>query len=548
MRHLQEHQLAGLDVHKRPNSNSMLRQKATSARRSTDEGQFRDPGTPMSKTSDTQIGRHGIPTSPKNDEPQSDRDAAHRSIGFAALLNCLREGGIPAQATDGRTCPPEAMMHNKAAVVPAVVISPQCKRDVSRSLKLISDFGLYALSVSVKSGGHGYFNGGTCPDIMLDMSSMTRQRAENGVLYAEPGGILGQTIHTLARYKKVVPHGDCFGVGVGGHFLTAGWDVLLTRQLGLGCQSVIGGRVVLWDGTVLDVSDKSHRDLLHAMRGGAAAGVGVVTEIHLRLEEQLDRVAWRFASITRQQLEHVCVANGAFAKAQSLPREISVSFRLHVESGETSPSCLFNIVSTLSREDTIKHLYRHLGREVSSLVCDVSSWTVGSLMDLRLLSASDELAANPEMLAEMAGRDLHANARKYWSHRCCVSEMERSHLTSISHWVRPDCGQMLLDLYDAFDSAMGSPCAERKFATVILGGGRMSELPCAMPLGDAIARFEQHWDEPEHEAPCRQFTSTISDIIQTKHDPRPARPYRGDIWDAEKAEDEVLADEDSIIV
>lgn len=104
-------------------------------------------------------------------------------------------------------------------------------------------------------------------------------------MFLEPGCILGQVITSLRDHKMAVPHGDCFGVAAGGHFLTAGWDIALARRHGLGCQSVIGGRIVLWDGYVLDVDDSNHPEMLFAMRGGAASGAGIVTEIRLKLLE-----------------------------------------------------------------------------------------------------------------------------------------------------------------------------------------------------------------------------------------------------------------------
>ena len=67
------------------------------------------------------------------------------------------------------------------------------------------------------------------------------KKISNDVLVLEPGCILGQIIALLAAHGKAVPHGDCFGVGAGGHFLTAGWDIALARRHGLGYQNVIGG-------------------------------------------------------------------------------------------------------------------------------------------------------------------------------------------------------------------------------------------------------------------------------------------------------------------
>lgn len=500
-----------------------------------------DPVRSQEMTQVTGAGRHdGRPF-----EPSATRvgDANMKISGFELqeFLAHLEKLKIQAQKIENDLCPPQALMHDRAAVVPALVVSPSNEKEVVEVLKLLKKLHLYRREVSVKSGGHGYFNGGTCSDIMLDLSSMTQRRVEEDILFLEPGCVLGQTIDLLSKHKKVVPHGDCFGVGAGGHFLTAGWDLLLSRCYGLGCQSVIGGRVILWDGTVKEVDEERHRDLLYAMRGGAAAGVGIVTEIRLRLEKEPTLVTWRFTPITKEQMMSCCVAYGALGKATSLPREISVSFRFHFEPGQHLPTCSFNIVSLLSTRDTIEHLDRNLGPNITSLVSDVAGWYERPLIDLRLVPGSDALLSNPGMLADINAQVLQRSPETFWSQKWCKREMARSYFTSVSHWVMPACEAMFPALYAAFESAKDQPWRERMSALVVLGGGRMLELPCSMPLGRALARFEQHWDDPgTEEQACRDFTEKISKIIQEEEDPMPYRTYRGDIWKQEQADDLIL--------
>jgi FAD/FMN-containing dehydrogenase len=57
--------------------------------------------------------------------------------------------------------------------------------------------------ISIRSGGHGYANQGSCSGVMINLAALSDQRVENDV----------------ARHQKAVPHGDCFCVGAGG-----GWD------------------------------------------------------------------------------------------------------------------------------------------------------------------------------------------------------------------------------------------------------------------------------------------------------------------------------------
>ncbi|KAL5394634.1 hypothetical protein PMIN03_013053, partial [Paraphaeosphaeria minitans] len=431
------------------------------------------------------------------------------------------------------------MMHDRAAVVPAVIVSPRCEEEVIETVSLLASLNLYsAYPVSVRSGGHGYSNEASCSGIMINMRSMTGQRITDDALVIEPGCILGQLVPALANKAKAVPHGDCFGVGAGGHFLTAGWDIALARRYGLGCQSVMGGRIILWDGSKVDVNENSHADLLHAMRGGAATRVGVVTEIRLRLFDQPPLVSWCFRSLSKAQLM-TCVSQQAFARAATLPWDVSISFRFHFE---TELICSFNVVSLLPVPATLGCLKEHLGVEVASLMSELLGWHEGSLLSLRMIPATEELAANPMRLAEVTPEDLHQDPLQYWKPTVSAREMASSYFTSISHWVVPDCEEMLLNLYSTFQSVQDHSARERMYALVIQGGGRMTELQrqCCMPLGQALARFELHWDDPKDDQWSRQFTDRISAAMEPKIDRIPGRPYRGDIWLKEQGNDDKL--------
>ena len=53
----------------------------------------------------------------------------------------------------------------------------------------------------------------------------------------------------------------------------------------------------------------------------------------------------------------------------------------------------------------------------------------------------------------------------------------------------------------------------------------------AMPLGQALGRFELHWDDDEKEREwAEKFTQRSSKAFQSVEDTLPGRPYRGDIW------------------
>lgn len=462
---------------------------------------------------------------------------------YRELVHTLQACGIQVEEPLDQRFPFHAAMHNHTAAVPMLIVSPCSEEEVVETLRLLACLQIYAqMPVSVKSGGHGYFNGASCTGIMLNLGRLNQCQIAENTLTVEPGCILGQVIHHLAQAHKAVPHGDCFGVGAGGHFLTAGWDLVLARRYGLGCQAVIGGRIVLWDGAVVEVNETSHPDLLWAMRGGAAAAVGVVTQIRLRLIDEPPFVTWRLTALDKAALAH-CVQHQLFARATTLPTEVSVSFHFHYDPEQAAPVCSFNIFSLWSAAATVACLREYLGDAITDLVADLAGWSEKSLLDFRLLPAADWLLAQPERLGELTMADLHQNPAHYWQLPLVRREMADSYLSTVSSWIQPDCEPMLARLYDAFASIKEHPLRDRMYALVIVGGGKITELAhtCAMPLGEALARFEVHWDDPSTEAAwCQSFIDKIAEIIGAQQDPRPARPYRGDIWLAEQASDAPL--------
>jgi hypothetical protein len=464
--------------------------------------------------------------------PDSPYSYTEKEPALLQLSECLAKLGIHAHRSSGLALPPEAVLHDRSAVVPALIVSPRSEYGVRETLRLLTSLGVYdQYPVSVRSGGHGYANEASCTGVMINLASMTKLHFEKDMLVVQPGCCLGQVLICLASRGKAVPHGDCFGVGAGGHFLTAGWDIALSRRYGLGCQSVVGGRLVLWNGDSIEVDDDSHPTLLYALRGGAAAGVGVVTEIRLKLIEEPPFVTWCFQKVTKAQLK-IAVSRQAFSNATKLPMDISLSFRFYFEVGHDEPVCSLNVASLLHAEETLKCIEEHLGHQVASLVAIQAEWHEKSLVDFRMIPASEELASNPQMLFEATAVTLHESPMLYWSRQVTLREMARSYFTSISHWVIPQCEDMFVDMYETFRSVHSASVRERMYALVVQGGGKMTELQhqCSMPLGQALARFEMHWNKPEEEGYARAFTEKIENIIKRREDPGPGRPYRGDIW------------------
>ena len=107
-----------------------------------------------------------------------------------------------------------------------------------------------------------------------------------------------QGVHRKYNYSSVI--GMCRTVAVGGYSLGGGQG-LLARRYGLGADNVVGTRLVLANGTRIDVTttadtyddpsrnQKHNRpDILWALRGAGQNNFGVVTEIRYKFYPSQD--------------------------------------------------------------------------------------------------------------------------------------------------------------------------------------------------------------------------------------------------------------------
>ncbi|MEM7242412.1 MAG: FAD-binding protein [Pseudomonadota bacterium] len=457
---------------------------------------------------------------------------------FADLKRILCSASVDFEETLGHYLPENAQMHRLDAPIPQIVISPNSAWGVAKVLSALDQLGLYdEVAVSVRSGGHGYHNGASCDGIMINLANLNNHFLHDDVLMLQPGVMIGHVISALHQQGKALPHGDCFDVHAGGHFTTAGWDFILTRKYGLGCQHVIAAKVVLWSGEVLSVDQNTHPDLFWAIKGGAAAEAGIVVELTMRVFEAPPVATWRFKLLTRAEVEK-CVAAQSLAKAHHLPREVSISFRIHFHPDHAGPVCSFNIFSLFPVAETLALIYEYLGDEVAELVNNLPAWNTGPLIDVRMIAGSDRLRADPGAIAEATSGKFRRDPLGFWEEGTAKREMEPSHFATISNWTLPQ-DRILLDLMVAFEAIKDLPIRWKTFALTTIGSGKMQELPTALELGDGLSRFEIHWDADNHtdKRIAARFTDEISTIFERYKDPAPKRVYRGDIWQAEQAFD-----------
>lgn len=84
----------------------------------------------------------------------------------------------------------------------------------------------------------------------------------------------------LIYRAKSIPHGTCAGVGIGGHATLGGFG-LDSRLWGMMLDVVSSVTAVLADGSVVQASASSNKDLFWALRG-AGPGFAVITQFKLK--------------------------------------------------------------------------------------------------------------------------------------------------------------------------------------------------------------------------------------------------------------------------
>ncbi|KAL7790517.1 hypothetical protein V8C43DRAFT_284765 [Trichoderma afarasin] len=168
-----------------------------------------------------------------------------------------------------------------AQIVPVCRVLPVNAADIATILNIVRETGA---TFAVKSGGHNSYASGTNAEngITIDLS-----RLKDITISDDRKSVnVGAGCRFGEIYDKLEAHGlGCVGgrissVGVSG--LTMGGGIsFFSSERGLACDNVISYELVLANGQILNVSEKSHPDLFWGMRG-AGITFGIVTRMELR--------------------------------------------------------------------------------------------------------------------------------------------------------------------------------------------------------------------------------------------------------------------------
>ncbi len=160
------------------------------------------------------------------------------------------------------------------------------------------------LVTAVRCGGHSLAGFSTCEGgLVIDLSRMRHVKVDESARRAKfEGGCLLNTVDQatqqvgLAFPAGVVSHTGASGLVLGGG---TGW---LTRMFGLSIDNVVGYKLVVADGSIVQAKQNENPDLFWALQGGGG-NFGVVTEFDVKLHP----------------LRSVLIARGIWSGDQMLP-------------------------------------------------------------------------------------------------------------------------------------------------------------------------------------------------------------------------------------
>ncbi|CAI7677005.1 unnamed protein product [Penicillium pancosmium] len=163
---------------------------------------------------------------------------------------------------------------------PLVCARPRTEEEVSHLVRFCTE---ETIPFAVRSGGHDFFGRSLIHDgILIDMRTMDTVSVEPDRISVRVGGgvIAGHLQETLNSHSLFTPTGQAKSVGYVSWACGGGYGFYVGRY-GFGVDQILGARVVLAGGRVVDTNEDS--ELLWALRGAGAGTFGIITELRVKV-------------------------------------------------------------------------------------------------------------------------------------------------------------------------------------------------------------------------------------------------------------------------
>ena len=161
--------------------------------------------------------------------------------------------------------------------VPLAIVRPQNAEDVAAIIKFVRANGIKPV---VRSGGNSLFGKSMIQDaLIIDMRDIAYVNIDDSRTSASVGGgiLLGDLAEHLTKEGLATATGTIPFVGFVGWSTYGGYGPF-SAQYGLGCDNVIGAKVVNWKGEVVEAD----KDMLRGIRGAGGA-FGPIVELTVKL-------------------------------------------------------------------------------------------------------------------------------------------------------------------------------------------------------------------------------------------------------------------------
>jgi len=163
-------------------------------------------------------------------------------------------------------------------IAPRAVVRCKSAEDVGAALALARAEGV---RVAVRSGGHCFAGRSSTEGVVIDVSPMNAVALDGDVAAIGAGARLGDVYDTLAQHGRTIAAGCGSEVGIAGLTLGGGLGIL-GRSHGLTADQLLGARVVLADGRIVEANERREPDLFWALRGAGGGQFAVATSFSLR--------------------------------------------------------------------------------------------------------------------------------------------------------------------------------------------------------------------------------------------------------------------------
>lgn len=201
----------------------------------------------------------------------------------STLDDCLTAANIEYSISSSATWTSDIEAWNsRISPVPSAVVFPKSEDEVVAALACAKSAGIKVTTLggnrSFSSMGFGRNDGAMIVNLK-NMKILTYDESTGLLTYGGPVMISEAANLMYNDYNRTLPHGRCPDVGMPG--VAASGFGTLSRANGTVLDNLVGCRVALANGSIVDADATTNTDLYFGVRG-AASSMGVVLQYHLK--------------------------------------------------------------------------------------------------------------------------------------------------------------------------------------------------------------------------------------------------------------------------